>query len=264
MCFRQIAMSQAARPVKIQSIGRAARLLDAMADGRWTPLRALADAAGLAKTTAFTLVTSLVEVGLAEHDERAGTYRLGLRHLSYGRAVERRLDIVTVARPVLIELCAATGETVNLAIPQSTDVLFVDSLEGTQGVRVTSYSGQRAPYHATACGRALMAHWELPRRNALYERGPLEAMTPNTVIDPERLEVIFSECRERGWIHEHEEMELGACCVAAPIFLEDGEIVASVSVAGPAARMSDAKVAEIGDLLVASLAPLSRKLASPR
>ena len=129
---------------RIQSIGRAKALLDAMAAGTWVSLRDLAMSTGLAKTTAFNLVSALVDVGLAERDAKAGAYRLSLQHLSYGKAVERRLDIASVARPHLIRLCALTRETVNLALPCPTDSLIVESLEGSQNLRVSSYAGTRA------------------------------------------------------------------------------------------------------------------------
>ncbi len=245
---------------KVQSIARAAALLEAMGDGKWATLKTLAETIGLARTTTFTLVHSLVEVGLAEHDVKGGAYRLGLQHLSYGRAVERRLEIANAARPILVELCAATGETVNLALPQTMDALFVESLEGTQGVRVTSYSGQRAPYHATACGRALMAFWDEKRRKEFYAAAQLGKLTPNTIIDPDVLESVLATCRERGWTMEIEETELGASCVAAPILTMHGDVIASVSIAGPAVRMSEARISQIAALLISSLQRVEKRL----
>ena len=133
----------AALPVeaRIQSIARAKALLDAMVDGNWVALRDLASRTGLAKTTALNLVSALVDVGLAERDAKAGAYRLSLQHLSYGKAVERRLDVAAVARPHLMRLCASTRETVNLALPCPTDSLIVESLEGSQTLRVIVLCG---------------------------------------------------------------------------------------------------------------------------
>ena len=157
----------------LRSIRHAKALLDVMAAGNWVSLRDLAMMTGLAKTTAFNLVSALVDVGLAERDAKAGAYRLSLQHLSYGKAVERRLDIATVARPLIfIRLCALTRETVNLALPCPTDSLIVESLEGSQTLRVSSYAGTRASYHSTACGRALLAYHPLRSANDLQPRQP--------------------------------------------------------------------------------------------
>lgn len=242
---RRVAVADA----RIQSVARAAALLDALSDGHWQSLRDLAAATGLAKTTAFSLVTALVETGLAERDAGRGVYRLGLRHVEYGKAVERRLDLSREMRPVLLGLVAATNETVNLAIPRPTDALIVDSLEGAQGVRVTSYAGTRAAYHSTACGRVLLAFKAPAERHAIYTLAPLTAATPHTVTDPEAIERLLGECRRNGFAVEREENELGAHCVAAPVFGPGGDAIAAVSIAGPVGRMGGAVIARMGGLL---------------
>jgi DNA-binding IclR family transcriptional regulator len=245
---------------RIQSVARAKALMDAMATGEWVSLRALAARTGLAKTTAFNLVSALVDVGLAERDAVAGAYRLSLQHLVYGKAVERRLDIAAVARPHLMRLCATTRETVNLAVPGPTDALIVESLEGTQSLRLSSYAGTRAAYHSTACGRALLAHQPESFRRAIFSIGNLPAATPSTITDPVRLADILERCRTLGWTTEFEENETGGACVAAPIFSPNGEAIAAVSIAGPSSRFEDAVIARLGQLLVSSLAEITAEL----
>jgi IclR family acetate operon transcriptional repressor len=248
---------------RIQSIARAKALLDvlAAADGGWVPLRTLASGTGLVKTTAFNLVTALVDVGLVERDEAKGAYRLGMQALVYGRAVERRLDIVPLMRPHLVGLCAATRETVNLAVPAPTDIVLVDSLEGSQSLRVTSYAGTRATYHSTALGRALLAHKSPALRRQIVGLGPLTALTRHTTTDPAALEAILEGCRREGYVSEVEENEEGAACVAAPVFDATGTAIAAVSIAGPISRMGAGARAEHGRLLVETLAAARRDIA---
>ena len=246
---------------RIQSIARAKAILDVLAgaNGRSVPLRDIAAATGLVKTTAFNLVTALADVGLVERDLREG-YRLGLQALVYGRAVERRIDLVGHVRPTLVRLCAATRETVNLALPCPFDVMIVDSMEGSQGLRVSSYAGTRAHYHATACGRALLTHQPPAVRRQVLGLGPLAAPTDRTTTDPAAIEQILAGCRRNGWTSEVEENELGAACVGAPLLAASGEAVAAVSVAGPLARMTEETRARIGALLVDALTEAARHL----
>jgi IclR family acetate operon transcriptional repressor len=257
---RKTGDTPAAPEVRIQSIGRAKALLDVMSGGDWVSLRALAAKTNLAKTTAFNLVSALVDVGLAERDAKAGAYRLSLQHMVYGKAVERRLDIAGIVRPHLIWLCAATRETVNLALPGPTDALIVESLEGSQNLRVSSYAGTRAAYHSTACGRALLAHQPLPFRKTIYSLGSLSAATDRTVTDPEALEALLERCRSLGWTTEFEENETGGACVAAPIFGPGGDALAAVSIAGPSARFEPEAIERLGKLLVARLAEITAEL----
>lgn len=263
--FRQGGGTGVPGPLAVKSVGRAVALLDlmAIADGGWMPLRQLAGATGLAKTTAFSLLSTLVEVGLVERHPDQGLYRLGLKAIEYGRAVDRRLDLVAHARPYLLGLCHRTVETVNLALPRPFDVLIVESFEGAQNVRVSAYAGTRAHYFSTACGRALLAQKSPDDRQALYAARPPFPVTPKTTCDIERLEAIVGDCRRTGWVAEHEENELGACCVAAPIFGPAG-VVASVSIAGPVHRMTEARIAELGAMLVETMAEIGAAISPPR
>jgi DNA-binding IclR family transcriptional regulator len=249
---------------RIQSIGRAKAILDVLAagDADWVPLGVIAAATGLVKTTAFNLVSALVDVGLVEHHAGRGAYRLGFELMALGRAVERRTDIVGAIRPYLMRLCATTRETVNLALPCPTDALIVDSLEGSQTLRITSYTGTRAAYHSTACGRALLAYGSDAMRRQVLALMPLMPLTPRTTTDPEKIETILAECRRKGFVSEVEENELGAACVAAPLLDAKGEAIASVSIAGPLARMSRSTREEIGALLVETLAEFRQALAA--
>lgn len=248
------------KEARIQSVGRAAALLEVMAAEEWVALRDLASRIGVAKTTAFNLVGALVDVGLAEHDPVKGQYRLGLLHLVYGRAVERRLDVVAAIRPFLVRLCAETRETVNLALPCPTDAIIVESLESNQSLRVSSYAGTRADYHATACGRALIAWHGEAYRNNIYDLGPLRSKTPQTTIDRAALNGFLDRCRAQGWTSEFEENEVGSACVAAPIFDATGKPIASVSIAGPASRFDDQTMRGFGTLLIKRMAEISEAL----
>lgn len=242
---------------RIQSVGRAAALLEALGTGDWVALRDLASRIGVAKTTASNLIGALVDTGLAEHDPRTGMYRLGLLHLVYGRAVERRLDMVATIRPHLVRLCAETRETVNLALPCPTDAIIVESLESNRTLRVSSYAGTRAGYHATACGRVLIAWRDEAFRRAIFDLGPLKAATPKTTTDLAALNLVLDQCREQGWTSEFEESEIGSACVAAPIFDAGGQPIASVSVAGPSARFDEKTTRDIAALLVDRMAEIS-------
>lgn len=241
--------------VRIQSLGRAAALLDAMGDGEWHPLRNLARATRLAKTTAFNLLAALVDVELAERDPAVGAYRLGLRLIEHGQAVERRMEVLPRLRPLMMRLCDETSETVNLAIPRSKDALIVESLEGNRGMRVSGFAGRRASFHASALGRALLAHRPEEERRAFLDEAALIPFTHNTVTDPVKLERLLAACRRDGWVAEREECEPGGCCVAAPV-VERGVAVAAISVAGPATRLNNAMIVRIGNLLVRRIAEL--------
>jgi DNA-binding IclR family transcriptional regulator len=252
------------RQPRIQSIGRIAAILDALLEAPRGALQLseLARTCGLVKTTAFTLLDSLVAVGLVDR-QGPGGYRLGLRNLAYGRAVERHLDIVSIARPALVRLCALTRETVNLALPRPLEAFIVESFEGSRNLRVSSYAGTPAPYHATACGRALLAFQPAAMVDSVCSKGPFERFTDRTLVSPDALENVLAECRMRGYTIEREENEVGASCIAAPI-LAGGVVEAAISIAAPAARLDEASTDMFVDVLLRETSVIGQEIENCR
>jgi len=246
---------------RVQSLGRADAILEALAAvDDWARLTDISRETGLKKTTAFNLLDTLVNLGFAERDTAAGRYRLGLRNLELGRLVQGRLKIVQMNEPLLIRLCANTRETVNLAVPYLYEVLITHSLEGKQGVRVTSYAGTRASFHSTACGKAMLAHMPDGFFNELLRRSPLLPVTPHTIINVKKLSAELEKIREVGFAAEHQENEIGAACVASVIHDGFGSVAGAISVAGPVGRMTPEAIARIGKLLMRETAAASRRL----
>ena len=244
-----IKLSRIGRQPRIQSLARAGAILDIIAERGVVSLTDISEATGLNKSTAFYLVESLVDLALAERVTGRKGYALGLRNFALGRAVQRRLSIATLARPSLIRLCNLSKETVNLAIPYVFDAMIVESMEGSYGVRATSYAGSRAPYHSTACGRAILAFLDEPVRQAIYEARPLQAVTRNTITRVKVLETQLASIRRDGYALDIEENEIGAHCVAVPI--RDGldDIVGAISISGLAGRLPNSKLIDLASAL---------------
>ena len=146
----------------------------------------------------------------------------------------------------------------NLALPCATDAMIIDSLEGSQTLRVSSYAGTRASYHSTACGRALLAFLPEGSRRAILNMGPLDAVTPHTITDIDALEALLERGRSCGWTTENEENEVGSACVAAPLLDADGKAIAAISIAGPVSRLGTDVQERYGALLVEELAAASQ------
>jgi len=246
--------------VRIQSLARAGGILDVLLATGTAALRDISQATGLNKTTAYYLVESLVDLGFAERVGDGEGYRLGLRNLQLGRAVQRRLDIVAASRPSLIRLCTLSRETVNLAVPYVVDAMLVESLEGTHGVRTTSYAGSRQPYHATACGKAMLAFLEPEVRDSILQARPLERITPNTITRREALEAQLVLVKARGYATDLEENELNAHCVAAPIWDGLGNVAGAISVSGLASRLPQPVLAELARAIMRETRAISTAL----
>jgi DNA-binding IclR family transcriptional regulator len=255
-------MSQGAqKPTRIQSLARASAILDVIAKYDVATLTTICRETGLNKTTAFHLVESLASLGFAERAAHERGYKLGLRNLELGKAVQRRTSLLEISKPSLVRLCSSTRETVNLAVPYQFGPMIIESLESSYGVRTTSYVGTRAPYHATACGKAILAHLEPEMRKAIYASNEMVAFTPRTITDLAALEKQLAEVQQQGFAFDIEEMEDSAHCVAALIFDGFGAIAGAVSVAGLKTRMTLSVMTEFARLIMAETAVITKVLA---
>jgi len=251
---------------RIQVLARADAILSALAEPgleAGASLARIVAAVGLNKATTCNLLASLVALGYVEHQREARVYRLGLRAIELGRAAQRRLDVSAICRPFLLRLSNATRETVNLALPYGFDAMIVDSLEGTYGVRVTSYAGTRAPYHSTACGKALLAEMPEAVRREVYAARPLMPQTPRTLATVEALEADLGAIRARGYALDIEENEPGANCLGMAFRDGAGEAAGAISIAGPVDRMTQATIAALVGTLRAEITAIEARLRDP-
>jgi hypothetical protein len=192
---------------------------------------------GVAKSTAHRALASLAAGGLLDRSTR-GRYRLGLRLYDYGQLAIDRLYLREVALPLLARLRDQIGETVQLGIPAGAEVLYIDRLEGTNGLRFHSDSYRRVHAHSSSTGKAIAA-WNPTVERAVIAAG-FPRHTPRTAVTPADYRARLAEVRERGYAVSTEEFEVGLSSVAAPVILPgpSGPLaVAAISVAGPTARV---------------------------
>jgi DNA-binding IclR family transcriptional regulator len=79
-------------------------------------------------------------------------------------------------------------------------------------------------------------------------------------VDPELLRTQLHEARARGYAYTVEELEVGLNAVAAPVRGPGGEVIAAVSVAGPAYRVTAARIPELARAVVEAAAEISRRM----
>ena len=232
--------SASPKPPRIQALARASAIIDVIAAGgaEGVGLSEISRAAALNKTTAFNLLASLVTLRFIEQDEHSRWYRLGVRNVELGRIVQKRLHIPNLARPILMDLCDKTKETVSLGLPDLHDLFVVDSIGGSHFLHVAANPGSRSMYHCTALGKAMLAQWDAPIRHTLYRLCGLPRLTPRTITDIDTLDAQLPEILARGYALDVEENAAGVTCIGAPIFNGFDDVAAAISVTGPSSRMT--------------------------
>jgi DNA-binding IclR family transcriptional regulator len=119
--------------------------------------------------------------------------------------------------------------------------------------------GNRSPLHTTSSGKVLLAFMDDAERDLRLSR-PLARPTRRSIVDPAQLRTQLAEVRRRGYAQTLEELEEGLNAVAAPVRQADGEVVAALSVSGPAFRMRPVDLPRIGRLTMEASDTVSRRL----
>jgi DNA-binding IclR family transcriptional regulator len=136
---------------RVQSIERAFSILSALADGP-IGVTAVAERAGLPKSTASRLLTSLASLEVVEQIAGETRWRLGPRIVTLAAAVRPTRSLIALARPRLVELANFAGEAVGLSIPDGFTVHYIDQVDGSHPVGVRDWTGTRLPMHAVSRG----------------------------------------------------------------------------------------------------------------
>lgn len=211
------------------------RIIERFRSGKGASITELAESVGVSKSTVHNHLQTLRHLGYVVKED--GEYRLGLRFLALGDRARDRYDLYHVAKPEVDSLVEAVGERVQVMIEENGRGIYIYQSLADQGVRTDSHIGTVVDLHATAVGKAYLAHLPEDERTALIDRLELAERTPDTVTDRATLEAELAEIRERGYAFNDEERTVGMRAVGAPIVLDDGRVLGGISVSGPITRM---------------------------
>jgi len=193
---------------------------------------------GLHKSTVSRLMKTLEHEGLLSRSPETERYRLGVDLIGLAAQVVSHMDIREVTHPFLRELAEMCQETVNLSVLDAGQVVNLEQfVSQARRIKSIGWVGRRTPPHCTAAGKVLLAYLpqdELDR----FLQSSLEQLTPHTITDPRELRKELAQVRERGYAIVREELEEGLNVVATPIYDHTGQVVASISVAGPVYRIT--------------------------
>jgi IclR family transcriptional regulator, acetate operon repressor len=217
-----------------QAVDRAARLLaEVVHSADPMTFTELSGTTGLAKSTTSRLLLALERNGLVRRDDH-GRFLPGEMFVSFAWRGGAQAGLIAVAQPFLDRLGKATGETINLGVSSNGLVEQIAQVDSTYLIGGTNWIGMSVPLHCSALGKVLLAY-------GAAQPGPLDQLerrTAKTITTEAALRAELAGVRARGYAVTDEELEPGLVAVAAPIYGYDGNVVAALSVSGPASRMA--------------------------
>lgn len=214
---------------------------------------------GVSKSVVHRILRSLATRHLVALDPGTREYRLGPAAAALGARALRDSDLRSTAIPLLRELRDSTGETATLTSPVPGGRVYLDQVEGPHEIKMTVELGRRFPLHAGSSGKCMLAFLPAEQRERVLA-GPLDALTPRTVVDPEALREELAGIRARGYAVSAGERQADAGSVAVPVFGVSGEVVGAISVCGPRYRLTPDFVEETAPMVITVAARISRRM----
>jgi len=208
---------------------------------------------GLSDPTLLRFLESLQELGVVRQRED-GRWLLtqGMRRFCPGGEE----DLRSVALPVMRRLGERLGEDIHLSTLDADSVICIEALKSSHLLQVAFETGFRAPVHASAAGKAILAHLDPAERDRVIARIHLAPCTPRTITDARKLCSELDLCQRRGFALDDEELENGISCLAAPVF--DGlHVVAGLSVTVPTQRKRIQDLVALSSEVIGAAAEIS-------
>ena len=221
-----------------QTLARGLEVIDAVAQGA-TSLTDLAAAISLTRSTTHRLAATLVERRYLDFS-RNGGYALGPKLLELGYLTAQKMDLPRVAHEHLEVLAATSGDTVHLGILDGSRALYLDKIEGSRRVAISSRIGERQPLRSTGLGKALILDADEKQWREYYDYEARLGAGYDVPLDVWLLRM--REYAKSGYAFDLEENEDRIRCVAAPIRDVAGAIVGAISVSSAAQYMNDLRM----------------------
>jgi len=253
-------MSAQKREYNITSLQRGLRMLQLLGhSGRGLPASEIAKLSGLPVSTVHRFLVNLESSGFLTRDE-LNNYHLGVACVSLGQAAREQLDIRKVSQAHLEQLNHSTRETVHLTVRHRLTAVYIEKLDSPEPLRIHSRIGASVPLHCTAVGKVMLAYMGDPEQETTVNQLELRRHTENTVGSIQELQTQLARVKKDGFACDMEEHEPHIRCIAAPIWDHNGAVNASLSVTGPAVRMSTSRLRKIAPLVREAGLQISRGL----
>ena len=225
---------------QVHTLSRAIEILDCFSlEHPELGVREVARMTQLSSSAVGRLLAALKESGVLSQNPSTHAYMLGPKVLIWAGIYTNSLDVRNQSIDFLQELSRETQETISLYMRDGNDRLCVERIESPHTVRIVARIGRRLPLHAGSAGKVLLAFLPASRQEEIIRSSTLDRLTPNTIVDPEVLREELARIRQDGYAISRGEWLMDASGVAAPIFDYQGDVVAAVTISGPAQRFTD-------------------------
>ncbi len=244
------------------AVDRAFDLIELMASAeRDLSLSELIKNTNIPRQTLIRILNTLCNRGIVDRTEQRGYYRLGMSLLYLGSRMQEKINFRSIAWPFMQDLSKKTRKTIELATFDRDQLVLIERIEGTEGVRLHSRVGSVFPYlHAICVGKIYLAYMEPQKRRKVLKKIGLPSVTPYTKTDIDNLEKDLQRIIKTGYAFEDQELMKGVRRVAAPIFDFRDELAGCITIAATIFSFETEEKDHFGQLAVDTAKKISLEM----
>jgi len=236
------------RSSQVQSLTRALTILNKLSEYEGgLILTELAQICELPTSTTHRLLTTLENSRFVRFNRSSNLWSVGVQSFVVGNAFARSRNFVPLAKTYMRHLMDEVGETINLAAQDQDEMVYLAQVESNEIMRTSVRPGSRVPIHSSAVGKAILAGMNEIDRKMIFQLKP-NPLDQNKIFTAEFIKSL-KKTQISGYAIDDEEQSVGVRCVASIIYDENGGPLAAISISGPTARITNARIPTLGRLV---------------
>jgi DNA-binding IclR family transcriptional regulator len=249
------------REYSVPSIERALSVLQCLGhSNRGFSISEIGRRLKIPKSSAHLILTTLERRGFLQKNTQTGRYHFGLQLVSLSRSALENLDLREEAKPFLHGLMQESGLTVHMAVLERDEAVIVEKVEAPGLVRLASWIGRRLDVNCTGVGKVLIAFLPNDELDYLLRTKVFARHNSRTIISKSALRRELMLVKQLGYALDNEEDEPGLRCIGAPVFDENGKVVAAISVAGTTSQIGIDRIPMLASQLIRAARGISSRL----
>lgn len=223
-----------------QSVEKVLGILEYMSQKPPQRLMDMSEDMDINASTLLRFLTTLKLHGYVDQEAETDKYFLTYKIRILGNYIDYNSSLRTICKPYMEKIAGMFGESCCLAIEENRKVVYIEIVE-TPGNMLRSMQriGHLAPMHCTGIGKLFLTNYSDEEIDSLISEEGLQRYTDYTLVTKEQLVEELKGVKAAGIAYDNEECEIGARCVAGPIYDISGKVIAGISVTGPAPRLND-------------------------
>lgn len=197
----------------------------------------LCEELGIAQTTAYRMLSTLVRKEYLLFDESGKRYRLSQKLLALGQSAFRKNSLLEAVLPRLRELRDNVSETTCFGVLSGDQGVLIEQVQGDSAFCHVLSPGKLFELHCSAPGKAILAFLPKVERERYIAKMAFTRYNDRTITNADDFRVELITVLNGGYALDNEEELGGVMCIGAPILNHIGYPCGAIWTTGPKDRI---------------------------